>query len=62
MSGRAVAAYQRARVGGFSEDARTAIEANPDYFVKWYTAKSFMLVGALGIAAYFAGRASRSRR
>lgn len=45
-------------VGGFAENAKTAMAASPDYFAWWYTVKSVLLVGALGTAAYFAGRAS----
>lgn len=42
----------------FESDARAAIQDNPDYFVRWYTAKSIALVGAIGVAAYYAGKAN----
>lgn len=42
----------------FETDARNAIQDNPDYFVRWYTAKSIALVGAIGVAAYYAGKAN----
>ena len=45
------------QVGDFSEDAKTAMAASPDYFVKWYTAKSLALVLALGGVAYLIGKA-----
>lgn len=41
----------------FKADARLAITANPDYFVWWYSAKSILLVVAIGLLAYQAGRA-----
>ena len=44
-------------VGGFAEDARAAIQDRPDYFVWWYTFKSVALVGAITVAAFFAGKA-----
>ncbi len=40
---------------GFSEDAVKAMTENPEYFCRWYTAKSFMLVGALAYIAYLHG-------
>ena len=46
---------------GFAEDARRAIAASPDYFVKWYTVKSIGL-GVVGAAfAFMLGRAARPR-
>lgn len=42
----------------FSEDARKAIAASPDYFVKWYTVKSIGL-GVVGAGlAFMLGRAT----
>jgi hypothetical protein len=42
----------------FGEDARRAIDASPDYFVKWYTIKSIGL-GVVGAAfAFMLGRAT----
>lgn len=46
-------------LAGWSDDARTAIQANPDYFVWWYTAKSMALVGALAWVAYLYGTRRR---
>lgn len=46
-------------VGGWGDHARLSIQASPDYFVWWYTVKSMLLVGAIGTAAYFAGKAAR---
>lgn len=44
-------------LSGFREDARAALEASPDYFVFWYTAKSIgLVVVAVGLA-YALGRA-----
>ena len=47
-------AYQQ--LGTFHEDARTAMTANPDYFVWWYSAKSIALVAAVAWGAYLLGR------
>ncbi len=49
------------QLGAFSTDARTAIVANPDYFVWWYTAKSIGLGIAVGIIGFLAGRATAKR-
>jgi hypothetical protein len=49
----------RQQLGAFSTDARTAIIANPDYFVWWYTAKSIGLGVAVGIIGFLIGRASK---
>jgi hypothetical protein len=49
-------------IAGFSEDARGAMAARPDYFVWWYTAKSIALVASLTVAAYFAGKSSMLRK
>ncbi len=38
--------------------ARAAMTAEPGYFVWWYTIKSVALVGAIGLAAYFAGKSA----
>jgi len=53
--------YSRLPVGTFSADAKTAILANPDYFVRWYTAKSLALVVAVAGIAYMVGK-ERGRR
>ena len=37
-------------------NARRAMNANPDYFVWWYTVKSIGLAAAVGLACYYAGR------
>lgn len=42
----------------FTTNARRAMQANPDYFVWWYTAKSIALVGAIAVASYYAGKSS----
>lgn len=50
------------RYDGFSEDAQTAMQASPDYFVWWYSAKSILLVIAAAALAYQLGKSSgRSR-
>ena len=49
-----------ARRGAFANHARQAIQDNPDYFVWWYTVKSLLLVAAIGVASFFAGKSSRS--
>jgi hypothetical protein len=51
-------------LNGFTDDAVKAMQASPDYFVHWYTAKSILLVGAIAWIAYTAGaiRANRPRR
>lgn len=46
-----------ARIGSrFGAHAKRAIEDNPDYFVWWYTVKSMLLVAAIGVASFFAGK------
>jgi len=42
--------------GNWSATAKIAIEANPDYFVWWYTVKSVGLCVAVAYAAYLYGR------
>jgi hypothetical protein len=49
------------QLSGFTSDARTAITANPDYFVWWYTAKSIGLGVAVGLIGFLIGRASSHR-
>lgn len=44
------------QLGTFSSDAKTAILANPDYFVRWYTVKSLALVAAVAGVAYMVGK------
>lgn len=43
---------------GFSDDARLAIQASPDYFVKWYTIKSIGLGVVAAALAFMIGRAT----
>jgi hypothetical protein len=38
--------------------AKAAMLREPDYFVWWYTFKSLALVGAIGVAAYYAGKSA----
>ena len=45
----------------FQTDAKAALEASPDYFLWWYTAKSVGLVAVLALGAYFLGRAHGRR-
>ena len=45
--------------GSFTEDATRAMQSSPRYFSWWYSVKSVALVGAIGVAAYYAGKASR---
>ena len=47
--------------GSFTDDATRAMAASPRYFSWWYSIKSIALVGAIGTAAYFAGKASARR-
>ena len=48
---------QQLQLGSFSSDAKTAMQAAPDYFVWWYTVKSVGLgVVAAGLA-FMIGRA-----
>jgi hypothetical protein len=45
------------RFYGLMDDAKTAMAASPDYFARWYTWKSLLLVGAFGAFCYQLGRA-----
>jgi len=45
-------------LGNFTDDARVAMAASPDYFVWWYSAKSMLLVGAVAALAYQLGKAA----
>lgn len=47
------------RLDGFSDDARTAMQASPDYFIKWYTIKSIGLGVVAAALAFMIGRASK---
>ncbi len=44
---------------GASLDTRRAMRQAPDYWLKWYTAKSVGLGVAVGIIGYLIGRGSR---
>jgi len=44
------------KLNGWADDAKAAITANPDYFVRWYTAKSLLLVGVSVALAYMIGK------
>jgi ElaB/YqjD/DUF883 family membrane-anchored ribosome-binding protein len=48
-------------LGSFSADARQAIAASPDYFVRWYTLKSIGLGVAVGVIGFLIGRATVKR-
>ena len=48
-----------APLAGWSDDARAAMEASPDYFMWWYTVKSLGLVAALAGVAYLWGTRRR---
>ena len=43
---------------GFADDARTAIQQAPEYFVWWYTAKSIGLAVVFAAFTFMLGRAS----
>lgn len=45
----------------FTENAKAAIAASPDYFVWWYSVKSILLVGAFGAFMYQLGKNRRTR-
>lgn len=49
----------RPALHGFRDDARTAIQAAPDYFVWWYTTKSIGLCVAVAALTFMLGRASK---
>lgn len=40
----------------WTENARRAMNQNPNYFVWWYTVKSIGLAVAVGVACYYAGK------
>jgi hypothetical protein len=44
--------------GGWTENAKAAMQASPDYFVWWYTVKSLGLVAVAIVAAYALGKSS----
>ncbi len=46
-------------LSGFTEDGKAAIAASPNYFLAWYSAKSIMLVGAIGFCCYLLGKSKR---
>lgn len=48
-------------LGTFSDDARKAITASPDYFVRWYTIKSIGLGVVAAALAFMIGRATVKR-
>jgi hypothetical protein len=43
-------------MGAWSDDAKAAMLATPDYFLWWYTAKSLALVAAVAAVAYYVGK------
>lgn len=47
------------RIQGFSEDAKSAMLANPEYFVWWYTIKSVALCATIAILAFVIGKNSK---
>lgn len=49
-------------LSGFTDDAREAMQANPDYFVWWYTVKSVGLGVVCAYAAYQLGLRHGARR
>lgn len=51
----------REQLGSFSSDARTAMQAAPDYFVWWYTVKSVSLCVVAAGLAFMVGRATAKR-
>lgn len=50
------------QLSGFSDDARQAMKASPDYFVWWYTTKSIALGVAAAALAFMIGRATKRCR
>lgn len=51
-----------ARFEGFAEDGKAALEASPDYFLWWYSAKSILLVAAVAGLAFYVGKSTTNRR
>ncbi len=49
-------------LGTWSEDARAALQANPEYFMWWYTVKSVGLCAVVAFAAYQVGRRHGERQ
>lgn len=48
--------------GDFSDDAKAALQASPDYFLTWYTVKSVgLVIFACGLA-YLLGKEHGKRR
>lgn len=48
-------------LNGFWEDAEKAMTDNPAYFARWYSVKSWLLVGSLATIAYMVGRRRRKK-
>jgi len=57
----ATTALSQVGMQGFSDDARTAIQKAPDYFVWWYTVKSVGLGVAVAALGFMIGRATAKR-
>lgn len=55
------AAWRTLHLNGFADDARTAIQQTPEYFVWWYTAKSIGLAVVFAAFTFMLGRASVKR-
>lgn len=55
------AARRTLGLDGFADDARTAIQQAPEYFVWWYTAKSIGLAVVFAAFTFMLGRASVKR-
>lgn len=53
---------ENSRLAGFTDEAREAMQAAPDYFVHWYTAKSILLVGVAVALAYTLGMSAGERK
>lgn len=43
-------------MAGWTDNAKRAMQENPDYFVWWYTAKSVGLGIVAAVAAYYIGK------
>lgn len=56
-----MASMVRPQLHGFADDARTAIQQAPEYFVWWYTAKSIGLAVVFAAFTFMLGRASVKR-